>query len=315
MRTVFMGTPAFIIPVVEALSSMGSQLVGIYTQPDKPAGRGRGVEFSPAKQFGLAHGITVFQPPSLRRADAQDELASLRPDVIVVAAYGKLLPQEVLDTPTHGCLNLHPSLLPWYRGPSPVAMAILDGQRSTGISIMLMDEGMDTGSVLAQKSIPIGPDATTETLTPALFQMGAELIGEVLPGWLSGEVNAQPQDHSRASVTKKLEKSDGLVSWHLSARELERRLRAFTPWPGVFTYWRGKLVKILSAAVLAEPSDHADSIAGLVLPGREPGMAIEVVTGEGVLGIGNLQMEGRHPLSSEEFVRGHRDFLGARLPS
>ena len=315
MRTVFMGTPTFIIPVMEALLSIGSHLVGIYTQPDKPVGRGRSLEAPPSKQFGLSNGIRVFQPTSLRRTDAHEELASLRPDVIVVAAYGKLLPQEVLDTPRFGCLNLHPSLLPRYRGPSPVATTILDGERCTGMSIMLMDQGMDTGAVLAQKDFPISPDATTGTLTPALFRLGADLIKEVLPGWTRGDITSQPQDHSQASVTKKLEKSDGEAVWALPAQELERRLRAFTPWPGLFTYWRGKMVKILSAAVLPLPGDLAGPDVGLVLPGMDPDMAVGVVTSDGVLGIGSLQMEGKRPVTSAEFLRGQGDFLGARLPS
>ena len=315
MRIVFMGTPTFILPVVDALLSIGSQVVGIYTQPDKPSGRGRGLESPPAKQFGLANGIRVFQPTSLRGTDAEAELASLRPDVIVVAAYGKLLPPEVLDTPPYGCLNLHPSLLPRYRGPSPVATTILDGERRTGMSIMLLDQGMDTGAVLAQKAFPISPDATTGTLTEALFEMGAELIKEVLPGWTRGDLTAQPQDHNRATITKKLEKGDGEVVWDLSAQELERRLRAFTPWPGLFTHWRGKMVKILSASVLPLPGDLTGPDVGLVLPVRDSGLAIGVVTGDGVLGIGSLQMEGKRPLTSAEFLRGQGDFLGARLPS
>ena len=253
MRIVFMGTPAYVLPVLEALLSPDFQVAGVYTQPDRPAGRGRISEPPPVKSFALEHGIRVFQPVSLRRSGVQGELASLSPDVIVVAAYGKILPPEVLNIPPYGCVNVHPSLLPKYRGPSPVATAILEGEAHTGTTIMLLNEGMDTGPILACRQVPIESGvATTESLTPLLLDVGAALLVEVLPRWLNGEITLQPQDDSRATITKKLEKSDGEVKWELSAEEIERRLRAFTPWPGLFTHWQGKLLKILSATPLAE---------------------------------------------------------------
>ena len=311
MRTVFMGTPAYAIPVLEALLSLDSQVVGVYTQPDNPTGRGRICEPPPVKGLALEHSIAVFQPASLRRAEVQQELESLRPDLIVVAAYGKILPPEVLNIPPYGSVNVHPSLLPRYRGPSPVATAILEGDAYTGTTIMLMDEGMDTGPILAMKSVSVDSSVvTTESLTPPLFQLGAELLKEVLPLWLKGEVIPQPQDHTQAAVTKKLEKKDGEARWELSAEELERRLRAFTPWPGLFTYWKGQLLKILSAIPLEE---DIPGVSGLAVPLKEPGIAVGVVTGRGILGLKSLQVEGRRPVSSEEFVRGYRDFPGSKL--
>ena len=313
MRTVFMGTPSFSIPVLEALLSMGTKVVGIYTPSDKPSGRGRKLEPPPVKRFGLEHGITVLQPQSLRRAEVQSELVSLAPDLVVVVAYGKLLPPEVLKIPRFGCVNLHPSLLPRYRGPSPVATAILDGEPRTGMSVMLMDEGMDTGPVLAQRSIQISADATTEGLTPLLFQMGAQLVKEVLPLWVNGELSQEPQNQGMATITKKLERADGEARWQLSAQELERRLRAFTPWPGLYSHWRGKMVKILSAALAGDVSSGE---AGHVVPlGPDRGGAFGIVTGGGVLGIRSLQLEGRRPVTSEEFLRGYGDFMGSKLPS
>lgn len=318
MRIVFMGTPSFSIPVLQALIAIGSNIVGCYTQPDKPSGRGRIQEPSPVKRFALEQGIHVFQPPSLRRAEAQRELLSLNPDVIIVAAYGKILPPEVLAIPPRGCVNVHPSLLPKYRGPSPVATAILDGTACTGTTIILLDEGMDTGPVLARRAVTIDISAaTTEALTPLLFQMGGELLKETLPLWLKGEIVPQAQDHSQSTVTTKLEKSDGEARWELPAEELERRLRAFTPWPGLHTYWKGRMLKITAASVVAVPQAAGDENGdpGLVVEVNEPDISVGVVTGSGVLGIKGLQLEGKRPVSSEEFLRGYRDFPGSRLPS
>ncbi len=313
MRIVFMGTPAYVLPVLKALLSPDFRVAGVYTQPDRPTGRGRISEPPPVKSLALEHGISVFQPASLRRPEVQGELASLSPDVIVVAAYGKILPSEVLNIPPYGCLNIHPSLLPKYRGPSPVAKAILEGEAHTGTTIMLLDEGMDTGPILASRQVPIESGAaTTESLTPLLLDVGADLLVEVLPRWLNGEITPQPQDDSRATITKKLEKSDGEVRWELSAEEIERRLRAFTPWPGLFTYWQGRLLKVLSARPLVE---EIPGEPGLVVPLNEPGSAVGMVTGKGILALESLQMEGRRAVSSEEFVRGYTNFSGSVLPS
>ena len=313
---------------------MDSDVVAAYTQPDKPRGRGRIYEPPPVKEFALQHGIEVYQPESLRRPEVLQHLASLSPDVILVVAYGKILPTEALDIPQHGCINVHPSLLPRYRGPSPVSSVILEGEERTGTTIMLMDQGMDTGPILARKAVPIDTGiATTESLTPSLFQVGAELLKEVLPLWLDGKVTPQPQDHRQATVTKKLEKGDGEARWELSAQELERRLRAFTPWPGLFTYWKGQLLKILSATPLCYPglssgageeknlTTNGPNILveelepGLVVPLKEPGILVGVVAGRGVLGLKRVQIEGRRPVSCEEFLRGYSGFLGSRLPN
>ena len=333
MRVVFMGTPAYAIPVLEVLLAGDYQVVGAYTQLDKPRGRGRAEEPPPVKGFALEHGIEVFQSGSLRRPEVQRELACLSPDVIVVAAYGRILPPEVLSIPPFGCVNVHPSLLPRYRGPSPVATAILEGEAYTGTTIMFMDEGMDTGPTLTSKAVLIDVNATTESLTPRLFRLGAELLTEVLPLWLEGRVTPEPQDHSRATFTAKLKKNDGEARWEISAEDLERRLRAFTPWPGLFTFWNGKILKIVSAVPLSCPTHRSWSVAkgdipsdasdvsgpegepGLVVPVKQPGIAVGVVTGRGTLGLKSLQMEGRRPVSSEEFLHGYRDFLGSRIPS
>ena len=320
MRLVFMGTPGYAVPVLETLVSAGYNVVGAYTQPDKPRGRGRSPEPSPVKTCALQRGLNVFQPESLRREGTQAELASLHPDAIVVAAYGKILPSTVLSTPEHGCLNVHPSLLPKYRGPSPVATAILEGETGTGTSIILLDEGMDTGPILASRELvnflveETGEEETGEEVTWSLFKLGAELMADTLPRWLRGEIVPKAQDEKQATVTKKLEKHDGEADWMLPADVLKRRLRAFTPWPGLFTHWRGKIVKIISASVLP-PALSSGQEPGLVIPLKDTGTVLGVVTGQGVLALDSVQMEGRRVVSSSEFLQGYPDFLGTRLPS
>ncbi len=308
-----MGTSSYAVAPLEALLSLDAQVVGVYTQPDKPSGRGLLTQPSPVKSFALEHGLEVYQPKSLRRPDVQREFASLAPDVVLLAAYGKLLPPEVLRIPPHGCVNVHPSLLPRHRGPSPVATAVLDGEAKTGTSLFLMDEGMDTGPILSSRAFPVEPGATTGSLTPLLFQLGAHLLTEVLPLWLKGEIVPQPQDHERATVTKKLDRVDGEADWGLTAEELERRVRAFTPWPNLYTQWGGMVVKLLSAVTAHDVAGESEH--GLVVPLGDQEEAVGIVTGSGVLGLRQLQMEGKRPVSSEEFIRGYRDFVGSRLPS
>ena len=227
-----MGTPEFAVPLLAGLMGMdGCELAGVYTPPDRPAGRGRRFQSSPVKEFALEHGTPVHQPASFRSAEARAELAALEPDVIIVAAYGKLLPLPVLELAPLGCLNIHPSLLPRHRGPSPVATAIMEGDGVTGVTLMLLDEGMDTGPLIARKEYPLAGDETAVGLTGTLFEIGGKLLQESLPRWQSGELIAEPQDGSLATVTRKLERANGLANWDLSAVELERRARAFTPWP------------------------------------------------------------------------------------
>jgi methionyl-tRNA formyltransferase len=312
MRLVFMGTPAFVIPVLDALiHTKVVEVVGVYTPPDRPSGRGRSSSVPPVKGQAVALGLPVYQPATLRSARVQAELAALKPDVILVAAYGKLLPPEVLKTPPRGCLNLHPSLLPRHRGPSPVATAILEGDAVTGVTLMLLDEGMDTGPIIAQLEHPLSPSDTAETLTAALFQMGNTLLKNLGP-WVSGELAARPQEEAKATITHKLERAHGEARWELSAMGLERRRRAFTPWPGLFTHWQGKVLKLLD--VVALPAEAGPSPEpGLVVPLPLKDVAIGVGTGQGVLGIKALQLEGRRPVAGDEFRRGYPSFIGARL--
>ena len=255
LKIVFMGTPGFAAPVLPALMDAGHDIAGVYTQPDRPSGRGRRSRPSGVKALAVERGLRVFQPESLRRDEgARRDLASLGPDLTVVAAYGLYIPSDVLAAPRLGCLNIHPSLLPLYRGPSPVASAILNGDGVSGVTVMVVTERMDAGPIVAQKETPIGPEETTPELTARLFQMGAELLLEVLPGWQRGDIRPREQDESRATLTRRLSRDDGRIDWSRPAAEIARRVRAYDPWPGSFTYWRGKMLKMSGVSVLPKPA-------------------------------------------------------------
>ena len=312
MRAVFMGTPDFAVPVLRSLLSGSCRLVGVYTPPDKPAKRGLDKSMSAVKRHAVAEGLPLFQPPSLRTPEAQRELEDLNPDLIVVAAYGKILPVPVLSLPRFGCLNIHPSLLPRHRGPSPVITAILQGDLVTGVSLILLDEGMDTGPILAQHETKIEAEETAPRLTSRLFQMGADLLSEVLSPWTAGEIHPRPQQADLATLTRKIEKADGEVVWQMEADDIGRRIRAFDPWPGVFTFWKGRLLKIVEGHP-ATSQGTGEPGQVVAIPGSPPGVG--VVTGSGVIVLRQVQLEGRRAVTAEEFLRGYPDFLEARLPS
>ena len=313
MRLIFMGTPDFVIPVLAPLvDAPGIDVVAVYTPPDRPRGRGRSVEMPPVKEYALERGLTVCQPAGFRREESREELASFRPDVLVVAAYGRLLPKPVLEAAPGGCLNLHPSMLPKYRGPSPVATAIRDGIESTGVTLMLLDEGMDSGPIIAQREHPIAPTDTAGSLTAALFRGGAALLLENLDEWVRGDITAVPQDDNSATFTQKLERSDGAADWSLPTGQLERLHRAYTPWPGLFTSWDGKGLKLVDVVPLPA-LDATESIPGAVVELEHPGVPCGVVTGEGILGLRSVQLEGRRASDASDFLRGYPSFLGSVL--
>ena len=311
-----MGTPQFSIPVLEALLVAGHQAVGVVTQPDKPAGRGRQGQVSPVKRFALERDLTVLQPPSLRPREVVEGISSLAPDVVVVAAYGKILPASLLGLPPLGALNLHPSLLPRHRGPSPVASAILEGDEFTGVTVMHMDEGMDTGPVLAQEEEPILPEDTTETLTWRLFRHGASLFVRTLEKWGRQEVRPVLQDSANATISRIVRKEDGTLDFNLPADRLWRQVRAYQPWPGAYTRWEGRLLKVLEAVPLPPTEEMAPPRPGQVVALFTDAPAPAAVdTGRGLLGLRRLQLEGKRPVSCQEFLRGYPAFPGSRLPS
>jgi methionyl-tRNA formyltransferase len=309
-RIIFMGTPDFAVPSLQALIGSDYRLVAVYTQPDRKAGRGQNIASSPVRQLASSQGLEIVQIDSLKIAGAVEKLAGLAPDLIVVAAFGQILPPEVLALPKFGCLNVHPSLLPRYRGASPIATAILQGDKVTGVTIMLLDAGMDTGPILSRKEIPVSDDDTTGSLAAKLAQVGAQLLMETLPLWLDARIKPQPQEESCASYSKVITKGDGEMDWRLPAQELWRRVRAFDPWPGCFTLWRGKRLKIIKVVPLPGKSGSPGKVIALSPPAPA---TVGVQTGDGVLGLLRVHLEGKREMSADEFVRGQRDFVGSLL--
>jgi methionyl-tRNA formyltransferase len=306
-----MGTPEFAVPSLAALLRSSYQVVAAYTQPDKKAGRGQSVAFSLVKQLALSQGLEVVQPDSLKVAGTVEKLASFAPDLMVVAAFGQILPPEILALPKFGCLNVHPSLLPRYRGASPIATAILQGDEITGVTIMLLDVGLDSGPILSQREVSISADDTTGSLAVKLAQAGAQLLMETLPLWIDVRIQAQPQEESRASYSKVITKGDGETDWRLPALDLWRRVRAFDPWPGCYAWWRGKRLKLGKVVPLyGEKSGEPGKVIALSPPAPA---TVGVETGDGVLGLLRVQLEGKHEMSAEEFVRGQREFIGSNL--
>jgi methionyl-tRNA formyltransferase len=339
-RIVFMGSPDFALPALRRLLESGHEVVAVYTQPDRPAGRGRTLQAPPAKTLALAHGVPVFQPARVSAPDSVQELARLAPDLIVIAAYGQILKQPVLDIPRRGVLNVHASLLPRHRGAAPVAAAILAGDEETGVTILQTELTLDAGPILAQRRVPISPQDTTGTLTERLAEEGADLLMEVLPAWLDGSLAPTPQDASKVTYAPILHKEDGRVDWGLPAEDIWRRVRAFTPWPGAFTYLDGQPLRLLDTWPLAakdeeqpaglpvRPASPAGRQAGTVVPcppgarhWRVSGQAgpptwragFAVVTGRGLLAIMRLQLAGRRALPATDFLRGQRGLMGKHL--
>jgi len=306
-RVVFMGTPQFAVPTLEGLARR-YEIVTVVTQSDRRSGRGRRLQPPPVKQAAQRLGLPVWQPRALRTPEAVAHLRELAPKVVVVAAYGQILRPEALEIPSRGCINIHASLLPRYRGAEPVAAAILAGEKRTGVTIMLMDEGMDTGPILAQRAIPIAPDDTRAHLTEKLAYLGAELLLEALPRWFAGEIQPQPQDDALASYAPLLKKEDGEIDWVRPAVAIERMVRAYAPWPGTYTHWQGQRLKVLRA----RPLDQRRGKVGEVIESPE---GVAVVAGEGALLLEEVQLAGKRAMSTEDFVRGQWEFIGAHLPS
>ncbi len=306
-----MGTPQFAVPTLVSLLHSLYHVVAVYTRPDKPVGRSQQIVWSPVKTLAVEHNIPVIQPKTLKSAEAVGELASFNPELIVVAAFSYILPPEVLSLPKFGCLNVHPSLLPRQRGPSPVVNTLLLGDEFTGVTIMLINALLDSGPILVQRRVAISPNDTAGALTAKLAEIGAQLLTGILPLWIDGRIEPQPQDEARATYSKLITKRDGEVDWHLSAVKLWRWVKAYNPWPGCYTWWQGKRLKIHEAIPLngAENSKVGKVVA---LPRSAP-TTVGVMTGEGILGLCRVQVEGKREMSMEDFVRGKTDFIGSIL--
>ncbi len=319
MAIVFLGTPAFAVPSLRRLVAEGYEVAAVYTQPDRRAGRGRRLAPPPVKTAAIEAGLSVRQPESLRDPQAVSQLAQLRPEVCVGVAYGQILPPEVLDIPDRGVLNVHPALLPRHRGASPIPAAILAGDHETGVTIILMDPGMDSGPILAQRSLEISDADTTATLTDKLSVLAADLLADTLASWLRDEIRPRPQDHSLATKAPLLKKEHGEIDWSLPAATISRQVRAYDPWPGAFTTLDGHLLRIWAAW----PLPGGDAPPGTVvpidpaqqthLPPAAAGAPFGVQAGDGVLAVLEVQREGRRRMPANEFLRGMRDLMGRRL--
>lgn len=303
MRIVFMGTPAFAVKSLEACLSLG-EVVAVVTQPDKPRGRGQEVSFSPVKELALARGLPVLQPVKIRGTPFADELRALSADVAVVTAYGKILPQDVLDAPRRGCVNVHASLLPRFRGAAPIQWAIAAGDQKTGVCLMQMDAGMDTGAIIDCAELPIAADDTSASLHDKLSVLGGEVLRRSLPRYVAGEVQAVPQPAEGVVMAPMIKKEDGRLDWSKSAPELERRLRAFTPWPGAFCTFDGGLLKVARAEV-----GQGSGAPGTVLSASAQGVV--VACREGSLTLLSLQPEGKRAMTAQEFLSGRKLVVGS----
>ena len=311
VRVAFLGSPDFAVPSLEALTAGPFRPVVVVTQPDRPAGRGRKLRPPPVRQVADAAGIPVLQPSRLRESSATAALAAYAPDLLVVVAYGQILRPEVLALPRHGTLNVHASLLPRWRGAAPIPAAIRAGDPETGVTIMLMDEGVDTGAILASQREPIHEDDDSAALSDRLAHAGAALLLDTLPRWIAGSLTAQAQDNAKATHAPRLRKEDGLIDWRQSAAEIARQVRAYSPWPGAWTRLQGAELLILRA----HAAPGAEALSGTVLAGTVVGTgdSVAVATGDGVLHVETLQRSGRRRLDARAFSNGERDLPGTRL--
>lgn len=306
MKIIFMGTPDFAAGALEALIEAGHKITVVVTQPDKAKGRSSRMQFSPVKECAVKHDIPVLQPAKIRMPEAMAELAGYEADICVVAAFGQILPKQILEMPKYGCVNIHASLLPKYRGAAPINQCIIDGQEETGVTIQQMNTGVDTGDILTQKKVIIDVKETAESLFTKLETAGAELIVETLSKLERGEVMPVKQDESLASHVKRMDKSMGNIDWKSDAVYIERLVRGLNPWPSAYTYFQGKTVKIWDSDVVV---DNAAQEIARVQPGTITGVTktyFDVACGNGILRINELQLEGKKRMDTKSFLLGNQ---------
>lgn len=307
-----MGSPGFAVPALEKLIKSRYQIVTVCTQPDRPTGRGRSLAVSPVKAAALKYGLPVLQAESFKDKSALEQIAALKPDIIVVCAFGQILSQTLLDIPPLQCLNVHFSLLPRHRGASPVAAAILADDEFSGVSIQLVRAKLDSGPILASAAIQIMKEDNTGRLLEKLSVVGADLLLEALEGWVRGTLKPVIQDESKATYFGQVKKEAGEIDWNLPAVEIWRRVRAYNPWPGSFTYWHGNQLKINEADYMPEKRENE---AGLVIELYKNKGEVGITTGEGTIIVKNIQYAGKRAMTAAEFIRGQRDFIGTKLPN
>jgi len=305
MRVIFLGTPEFAVPSLKKLLASRYEVCAVVTQPDRPAGRGRRIQASPVKLLAAAHGLPVHQPEKIRNAEHQAALASYAPDFLVVVAFGQILPRWLLETARLAPVNVHASLLPRYRGAAPVNWAILNGEEITGITIMRMDEGMDTGDILSQAQVQIEKGESAETLEEKLSLLGGKLLAETIEKIKKGEISPIPQDHTRATYAPPLKKEDGKIDWRREAELIDRQVRAFNPWPGAFTRWNDRLLKVYRGEVRKHP--RPEEAGRVIWVGSD---FIEVATGKDSFIIKEVQLEGKRRMGVREFLLGHPITIG-----
>lgn len=308
MRIVFMGTPEFAVPSLEALLKSDDEVVGVITQPDRPKGRGHTVAPPPVKEVAQRAGIPILQPVKIRTPDFLESLAAWAPDLIAVTAFGRILHAPILNLPPRGCVNVHGSLLPKYRGAAPVQWAVINGETETGITTMLMDEGMDTGPMLLQERLSIMPDDTAGTLAPRLAELGGRLLVETIQQLKAGTLTPRPQDSTEATMAPLLKKEDGAIDWTMNARALAHRIRGLSPWPGAYTFVGQDRWNIWKAGVCL---DHSQQVPGTIVHVTK--QSIQVATGQGLLELTEIQTANSKRMPVGQFLAGHPVTVGTRL--
>lgn len=303
IRIVYMGTPDFAVEPLEAIIKAGYEVAAVVTQPDRQKGRGKEVKMTPVKECALRHGIPVFQPVKIKEPEAVAELEKYQADLFVVAAFGQLLSEEILNMPEYGCINIHASLLPAYRGAAPIQWAVLNGEKESGVTIMQMDKGLDTGDMLLKRSVELSPKETGDSLHDKLMHLGAELIVEALPKLEKGELVPEKQKDELSSYAKKLTKAMGQIDWSKDAVSLERWIRGLNSWPSAYTFFGGKTLKIWEAQVTEENGAQKAEPGQVVSVSRE---SFTVACGQGELQIFSLQLEGKKRVSTREFLLGYQ---------
>ncbi len=297
LRLIFMGTPDFACPTLAELLRRGEKVVAVVTQPDRPKGRGQQLLPPPVKVLAEQHGIPVLQPVKVRQPESIEQIRAFAPDLIVVVAFGQILPQTLLDIPRYGCINVHASLLPAYRGAAPINWCIINGEQETGVTTMQMDAGLDTGAMLLKKAVVINPEEDSQVLHDRLAPLGAAALVETLDQLVAGRLQPEPQDDSRSCYAPLLKKEDGRIDWNLEPLALKNLIRGVTPWPGAYTYLAGKTLKLFKARI-----GNAKGIPGTVLKADRGGL--EVACGNGSLIIDELQLEGKKRLPARDFFAG-----------
>lgn len=310
MRVIFMGTPDFSVGTLEALTEAGHEIVLAVTQPDKPKGRGKSMQFPPVKEAAIAHGIEVYQPVRVREQSCIDHLRKYEADIIVVVAFGQILPKEILDMPRYGCVNVHASLLPKYRGAAPIQWAVINGEQVSGVTTMRMDEGLDTGDMILKEEVVLEPEETGGSLFDRLAQTGADLCIRTLTAIENGTATYTPQDHEKATHTTMIRKQLGEIVWEKPALELERLIRGLNPWPSAYTHLNGKTLKIWKAAVVEQAQSKQVEPGSIVEVTKD---SILVQTGQGLLKLVEVQLEGKKRMTTDAFLRGFSIEAGAKL--